>query len=72
MSKKYVVKVTAVQGIGKTMHRAGAIVTDECFPKGNAAELVKSGHIAEVGKDESKDDINSAKGKKKSTDNSKE
>jgi hypothetical protein len=50
---QYKVKVLQVQGINKKIYNAGTIVSDQNFPEGVALELLKSGHLGELSKDES-------------------
>jgi len=46
--KKYRVKVLGVQGINNRVYVANEIVTEENFPEGNAAILVKDGKLEEI------------------------
>ena len=49
---QYKVKVLQVQGINKIIYNAGAFVSDQNFPEGVARELLKSGHLVELSKEE--------------------
>lgn len=45
---KYRVDVLELQGRGKKVYKAGDVVSDNCFPEGNAKELLKKGYLKSV------------------------
>ena len=51
---KYKVKTLRVQGLGKKTYKAGSIVSDACFPEGNAKKLAELGELEAIGKETEK------------------
>lgn len=53
--KYRVAKVLKIQGINNRVFKAGDIVTEDCFPKGNAKILENDGKLVKISEKEEKE-----------------